>query len=201
MAAEAIRRVAAFFWRLAVLTVALAQAGCAGPAPLAVRARAPDLLLRLPPSALGRDLALRQHLQVEVGGRMIEFDALLEADATELNLALLVFERPLARLHWDGSTLQSDRQPGWPAAVSAERVLSDLGLLLWPAAAVAAALPPGWTLSADASQRELRWQGEPVERVTYRSPSQVLIEHRLDGYRMTIESIDLLNAGQGRDGE
>jgi hypothetical protein len=183
------------------LALVLAQAGCAGRVPLATRARAPDLLLRLPPSALGRDLALRQHLLVEVGGRMIEFDALLEADATELNLALLVFERPLARLRWDGVNLQAQHQPGWPAAVSAERILSDLGLLLWPAAAVAAALPPGWTLSADAGQRELRWHGEPVERVTFRSPKQVLIEHRQDGYRMTIESVDLMNSGPRRDGE
>jgi hypothetical protein len=201
MAAEAIRRVAARCCGLAALTIALAQAGCAGPLPLAVRVRAPELLLRLPPSALGRDLALRQHLEVEVGGRRIEFDALLEADASELNLALLVFERPLARLRWDGVSLQSQHQPGWPAAVAAERVLSDLGLLLWPAAAVAAALPPGWTLSADARQRELRWQGEPVERVTYRSPSQVLIEHHQDGYRMTIESVDLMTSGPRRDGE
>jgi hypothetical protein len=201
MAVEAIRRVAARRHWLAVLTLALAQTGCAGLAPDAARARAPALLLRLPPSALGRELALRQHLQVEAGGRLIEFDALLEADATELNLALLVFERPLARLHWDGLTLQAQRQPGWPAAVSADRILSDLGLLLWPAAAIAAALPPGWTLSAEAGQRELRWQGALVERVTYRSPRQAVIEHALDGYRMTIDTVDLLEAGQRGDGE
>jgi hypothetical protein len=201
MAAEAIHRAAARWCGLALLTVALAQAGCAARIPLAVRARAPELLLRLPPSALGRDLALRQHLQVEVGGRRIEFDALLEADATELNLALLVFERPLARLRWDGVNLQAQRQPGWPVAVSAERILSDLVLVLWPAAAVAAALPPGWTLSADASQRELHWQGEPVERVTYQSLRRVLIEHQRDGYQMTIESVELLKSDQHGDGQ
>jgi hypothetical protein len=201
MAAEIKARIAARWHWLAILTVALAQAGCAGLLPLADRVRAPELLLRLAPSALGHDLALRQHLQVEFGGRMIEFDALLEADASELNLALLVFERPLARLRWDGLNLLAERQPGWPAAVSAERILSDLGLLLWPAAAVAAALPPGWTLSADANQRELRWQGQPVERVSFRSPRQVLIEHPGDGYRMTIDSVDLLQAGQRSGGE
>ena len=158
-------------------------AGCATPQPAP-----PELLLRLPPAALGRRLAWAQRLQVHAGDRDFQFEALLEADEQSLRLALLASARPLARLHWDGSTLQQHTAPGWPTAVSVERVLSDLSLVLWPADAVAAALPAGWSLHHDSAGRELRWRDLAVQRVRYDGPLRVHLEHLVLGYRMQIDS-------------
>ena len=169
--------------RSLLVTLPALLAGCATPPPAP-----PELLLRLPPAALGRRLALTQRLQVQTGDREFEFEALLEADEQSLRLALLAFARPLARLHWDGLTLQQQTAAGWPPAVSAERVLSDLVLVLWPVAAVTAALPADWSLQHDSATRELRWRGMAVQRVHYDGPQRVLLEHLVLGYRMQIDS-------------
>jgi len=46
-------------------------------------------------------------------------------------------------------------------------VLSDLQLALWPAAAIRAALPGGWTMTETNGQRVLAHNGKQVELVTY----------------------------------
>ena len=172
--------------RALLATLPALLAGCATPPPAP-----PELLLRLPPAALGRRLAWAQRLQVRAGDREFEFEALLEVDEQSLRLALLAFARPLARLHWDGSTLQQHTAVGWPPAVSAERVLSDLVLVLWPAAVVATALPADWSLQYDSTARELRWRGMAVQRVHYDGAQRVLLEHLVLGYRMQIDSQSL----------
>ena len=155
-----------------LLTTLLAGLGaCATPS------AAPPLLLRLAPTALGRRLALAQQLRIFAGGAEYQFEALLEADEEALLLALLAFGQPLVRLRWDGTALTQQAAPGWPAAVSAERILSDLVLVLWPAAAITAALPPEWTLQHDGTSRELRWRSATVQRVRYDTPRRTELEH------------------------
>lgn len=173
--------------RSLLLLTAGAMTACASAPPR----MAPELLLRLPPGALGRRLALAQQLHVWAAAREFQFEALLEADEQTLRLALLAHGRPMARLTWDGTTLTQQAAPGWPAAVSAERVLSDLILVLWPADAVAAALPAEWALEHGAAGRELRWRSTLVQRVHWdqvEPGKRVLLEHLLQGYRMQIDS-------------
>ena len=134
---------------------------------------------------------MAQQLHVQAGAREFLFEALLEADEQSLRLALLAFAQPLARLEWDGSTLQQHSAPGWPHAVPVERVLSDLILVLWPAATVAAALPADWSLQHDTAARELRWRGMAVQRVRYDGAQRVHLEHLVLGYRMQIDSQSL----------
>ena len=120
---------------LCMLTATSALAACASwTAP-------PPLLLRLAPATLGRHLALVQLIRVQARGAQFQFEALLEADDASLRLAVLAYGRPMVRLVWDGQVLTQDAAPEWPAAVSAERMLSDLTLALWPADVLAAALP------------------------------------------------------------
>lgn len=164
----------------------LALTGCATPPPAA-----PELLLRLPPSVLGRRLAMTQQLRIWVGGREFELEALIEVDEQLLRLAMLAFTQPLARLEWDGTILTMHSTPGWPAAVSAERVLSDLVLVLWPAEVVAAALPADWSLRHDSAGRELLWKGSVVQRVSYDNAQRTRLEHLTQGYRMQIDSLSL----------
>jgi len=146
-------------------------------------------LLRLPPQALGRRLALQQQLTVSVQGQVRrQIDAVLEADEASVRLAVVSLGQTVARLEWDGVNLTTTRSPWLPAAVSAERILSDLQLVMWPAEAIRAALPPGWTLHTDGPDRVLRQHAEDV--VTVRHPSATraeLVAHRA-GYALVIDS-------------
>jgi hypothetical protein len=157
---------------------------------LAACATAPGatLLLRLAPSALERSLALQQQLTVQVGERTDRIDVLLEVDASTVRLALVSLGQTGARLEWDGRELTQTQAAWWPKAVSGERVLSDLQLVLWPAAAVRAALPAGWTLEANAGERLLRQGAETVVSIRYPSASLTELVHWRDGYRIRIDS-------------
>lgn len=168
---------------LAATATTASLAGCATATP-----SPPALLLRLPPAALGRRLALAQQLTIRTRQREFQLEALLEADDEALQLALLSLGQPVARLHWDGASLTQHTVPGWPDAVSAERLLSDLVLVLWPAEAVSASLPPDWSLQHDESSRRLRWRGAVVQQVRYEGPRRLQLEHFVLGYRMQIDS-------------
>ncbi|HJV95432.1 MAG TPA: DUF3261 domain-containing protein, partial [Albitalea sp.] len=168
---------------LRCVLLAAALAGCATPPP---RQDAP--LLRLAPAALGRTLALQQQLAVTARGQTQRVDVLLEADADAVRLALVNLGQTVARLEWDGKQLQESRAAWWPAAVRSENVLSDLQLVWWPADAVRAALPAGWSLSADASARELRQGSDVVTAIRYLSPTLVELDNRRAGYLLRIES-------------
>lgn len=179
----------------ALLGVAtLAAAGCATSpramqAPALVDASRP--LLRLPPAALGRTLALQQQLTITHGTETHRLDALLEADATELRLVVQAVGRSALRLRWDGTQLEQTRADWLPPQLAAERVLSDLQLAYWPAAAISAALPAGWTLEADDAHRVLREGDVVVTEVRYPSARRIEIEQHRDDFRLDIESVPL----------
>lgn len=172
---------------LRCVLLAAVLAGCATPPP----ARQDAPLLRLAPAALGRTLALQQQLVVTARGQTQRVDVLLEADADAVRLALVNLGQTVARLEWDGRQLQESRAAWWPAAVRSENVLSDLQLVWWPVDAVRAALPAGWSLSDDASARELKQGGEVVTVIRYLSPTLVELDNRRAGYLLRIESIPL----------
>jgi hypothetical protein len=175
---------------LPALAAAVLLAGCAGTLPQAAPDSTP--LLRLPPAALGRSLALQQRLDVFVHGRAPQqVEVLLEADAQAVRLALVSLGQTAATLQWDGQQLQETRAPWWPAAVRGERILSDLQLVLWPAEAVRAALPTGWTLEASTEQRVLRLNGDAVATVRYAGAQHAELVNLRDGYRLAIESRSL----------
>lgn len=175
---------------IATAIVALLSAGCAQPVgpSAAFPDEIPEPMLRLPPALLGRELAWQQRLRVNTGGRELALDALLEADAFSFRVALLAFERPLARLEWDGVSLTLQAGRNWPAAISAARMLNDLTLALWPADAVRAALAGDWSLAVSADERELRWQDRAVLRVRYHDANRWVIENPLRDYRIEVDS-------------
>ena len=171
-------------WAVAALV------GCA--APPAPAAADGAIIFRLPPPTLGRTLAWQQRLQVTAQGRtQPPLDALLEVDSQQLQLALVGAGQTLARLRWDGQALQAERSSGWPEAIPAERVLSDLQLALWPLAPLAALLPADATLSVEGPLRVLRQRGQLVTTVRDAgSPHIELVNHRL-GYTLRIDSTPL----------
>lgn len=186
-------------WRgAAALGVLVALAGCASPrqaaAPAAVAASATPSsampLLRLAPAALGRTLALQQQLSVRgPDGTQRHLQALLEADARELRIALTSMGQVLARMRWDGAQLDVQRSRHWPEQVAPERILSDLQLALWPVAQIAAALPPDWQLlaSADGTRRLLQAGTTRIE-VREPSPGVTEIDYLQEGWQLRIET-------------
>lgn len=168
---------------LALSVLLLCLAGCASLAPVS-----PQPLLRLSPASFGGEVALQQRLDLLAGGVSRQLDAVLEVDATSLRLAVLVLGRTMARIEWNGVTLAESHAPGWPSVVSGERVLSDLQLMLWPADAIRAALPPGWTLEDTSRQRSLLSAGKPVVRIDRLSARVSDMENLRAHYRIRVES-------------
>lgn len=167
---------------IGLLAFAIGACAARGPAPMA----AP--LLRLGPAALGRTLALQQHLTVDARGRSQQLQVALEADAEAVRLAVLDLGQVVARLEWDGQQLRESRATGWPEAVRGERVLSDLQLVYWPPQAIRQALPAGWTLSEQDGLRALHFGERAVMRVRYPAANTAELENLVEGYRIRIES-------------
>jgi hypothetical protein len=170
--------------RLQATALAAVLAGCATPGP--TEGGVPPL--RLAPAALGRSLALQQHLTVHAAGREQQMDVLLEADPARVKLAVVALGQLAARVEWDGRALDDWHAPWWPAAVSGARILNDLQLSLWPLAAVQAALPPGWTAADAGDVRTLSEGGAAVAVVRHAGPATIEFEQRREHYRLTIVS-------------
>lgn len=169
-----------------VLSVSLLTA-CAhrAPGPAAVQLPA----LRLQPAALGTALALQQRLRFVFGTQQRELDALLEADAAEVRLAVQALGQSGVRLQWDGRQLQQQRAPWLPAAVRGERVLDDLQFALWPLDAIREALPAGWTVEEQGGVRQLKQGGTAWLISTQSSVHTIRLENRAEGYRLDIETL------------
>jgi hypothetical protein len=146
-------------------------------------------VLRLAPASLGGRLALHQQLEVRAPQGTHRLDVLLEADEAAVRMAVLGPGAPAAaRLVWDGRRLEHDAPPWWPARLPVERVMSDLQLVLWPAAEIARALPTGWRLDTRDGERRLHCGDELVATVHYHGDAQAELLHRRSGLRIRIES-------------
>lgn len=149
-------------------------------------------VLQLQPSALGQEISLQQRLHFAFGSQEREMDALLEVDADEVRLVVQAMGQVGVRLFWDGNELKQQRAPWLPPQVRAERVLDDLQFSLWPASAIAALLPPGWTVIDDGQRRELR-QGDTAWLLLERGDAGGFhLENRAEGYSLRIESLDMM---------
>lgn len=123
--------------------------------------RTAPLQLALAPVSLGCSLAVQQQLTVlPPSGSAQTLDALLEVDGQSVRLALFHLDQRMGALSWDGQQLQTQLSRWWPAQLSPAQVLSDMQLALWPAPAIAQALPAGWQVQDGAQVRRLTHQGQ-----------------------------------------
>jgi len=173
--------------RSAALAAALVLAGCAS-APRQPEAR---LGLKLAPAALGTSISVQQHLKVEREGRTDDLDVALQVEPDAIDVVGLAFGQRVLTLHYDGKELSSWRHLMLPSQVRAEDVLEDIQLTLWPADAVAAALPSGWQVSEQGKVRTLTLAGEPVMRIVYsgvpRWSGTVVLDNLRYHYKLTIQ--------------
>lgn len=168
--------------RCLVLALLAPLAGCVHPP------RLPEpYALRLSPASLGRELALQQRMTLTVHGFTQQMDVALEADAQAVRLAVMAFGQTVARLDWDGRELKESRARGWPPAVTGARVLGDLQLVHWPAAAIRAALPAGFSLDEDGG-RMLRVGDTVLARVRYPAPGSAELDNLAGHYRLRLDA-------------
>jgi hypothetical protein len=167
--------------------MAIALGGCAAAPPRATLGEMP--VLHLSPASLGRELALQQHLQVDVGARSQALDALLEVDAKELRLGVQALGQSALTLRWDGRKLDEQRAKWLPPMLGGERVLFDLQLVLWPAPAIRAALPSGWSLRESGNGRQLLEGSTEVATVAYPAEGHAVLHQLRDHYQLDIVSV------------
>lgn len=177
---------------IASLLLCLLLASCAS-------TRMPVPLVQLPtlqlaPSALPQPLQLQQRLQFRFGTHERELDALLEADGSQVRLAVQAMGQTGVRMVWDGTTLEQTRAPWLPPQVRGERVLDDLQFALWPAAAIRAALPAGWTLVDSGGERRLEQGGKAWLLLEPLPDGRVRLRNLAEGYELVIESLDMEQA-------
>jgi uncharacterized protein YbdZ (MbtH family) len=177
-----------------LLAGVLLLAACAG-----ARVRAPAIALpplQLSPASLGQSLALQQRLVFSYGSHRSTLDALLEADADEVRLAVQALGQTGVTLRWDGHALEQQRAPWLPPQVRGERVLDDLQFALWPADAVRAALPAGWTLVEGDTTRQLEHDGTPWLVLERHDAAHQTLRNLAEGYALDIESAPLESSPQ-----
>lgn len=179
---------------IALAFACLLLAACASRGPLA-HAQVELPPLRLSPAALGKPLSLQQRLHFTFGTQQRDLDALLEADPGEVRLLVQAMGQSGVRLSWDGKSLRQQRAPWLPPTVRGERVLDDLQFALWPADAIRAALPSGWTLEERDGERNLQHEGRVWLRVGGDAANGgALLENLAEGYRLRIESVSGMEA-------
>lgn len=163
--------------------------GCAPPPTRPPVDAAP--LFALAPSALPGGLAEQQRLSFQHRDRRDTVDAQVEADADAVRLVIHGQGQVALRLQWDGEQLVQTRRPGLPDSLDGARVLSDLQLVFWPAGALRAALPDGWTLVEAGGLRTLSDAQGTVARVERKAPGVRVLDQLRLGYRLQIESVPL----------
>lgn len=171
------------------LLALLVLAGCASAPP--TLSSLP--LLRLPPAALGtarftlsQRLTVTQLDQPDAPPQRVEVQ--LQLDASGLLLAGFAFGQRVLLMRWDGKALDVQRHTMLPAVVDTSRMLRDLCLTFWPADAVRAALPQGWTWIQTPAGQALQQDGQT--RLIVQRPDTNIVEivNLAEGYRLLIES-------------
>ena len=176
------------------LLLCVGLAACASTRMPAPKVQLPTL--QLAPSALPAPLQLQQRLQFRFGSHERTLDALLEADHDEVRLAVQAMGQTGVRMVWDGTTLEQTRAPWLPPQVRGERVLDDLQFALWPAQAIRAALPAGWTLVEAGRERRLEQAGKAWLLLEPLPDGRVRLRNLAEGYELVIESLDMGQARQ-----
>lgn len=174
-----------------VIVLLALLAGCVSPARIELPA------LRLAPAAFAGSVSLSQRLTVTpLPGTAVadskQLDALLEIDASGVQLAGFALGQRILTVSWDGTVLTSQRHPLLPAEVDEKRVLRDVQLVYWPAAVIQAALPAGWTLTETADRRSLLFNAQTMIEISYQSSPRWAGKAELcntaEHYRLLIES-------------
>ncbi|MFO0597169.1 MAG: DUF3261 domain-containing protein [Myxococcaceae bacterium] len=153
----------------------------------------PEVLLKLSPASLGRELQLAQRITVVRDGDRKSFEAQLEVDRESVRIAAVAMGQTIATLAWDGAKFTHQVSTHVPEAITPDRILSDVQLAWWPADSIRAALPAGWTLADQGLHRSLAHDGVDVASIDYAgtAPAWAHVTLSRPGYQLDIESVEL----------
>ena len=155
--------------------------GCATSAP-----RGDIPIIRLSPSSLGFELSGVQTMSVTVGDHIRSFDVALEVDSDSVRIAIMQLGQTVAKLTWNGKSLDEKIASGWPRVVSAQRVLSDLQFVWWPEDQVRNSLPEGWRLTQLSNERCLWFDSNLVTSARIVAPGHIELKQYSTGYTVQI---------------
>jgi hypothetical protein len=153
----------------------------------------PDRLrIALSPASFGRTLSLQQQVHAEYAGHSVDFDAVLDIAPDSLTLVGMKLGQRMLTLRYDGVKLDEKRNPLLPRDVRGADILTDVQLALWPADAVRAALPAGWTLTDSDTQRTFSKDALEMVTISYDAvphwTSLVTMRNLRYDYRLVIRS-------------
>lgn len=180
-----------------VLWLALLVA-CAGGKP---RPTAPSTFvpaLAAPGTATAR--TAEQIVHAAYGDRGLVFQCVVQLSAGNLRvIGLDARGQRLFTIGWDGHTIEETRAPFVPATLTADRLLADLQLVLWPIAAIA----PFWESAGFGitepypGMRRVVHDGRIVEEVHYAGDDpwrgRSWLVNFAHGYSLTIDSREVVD--------
>ena len=125
---------------------------------------------RPPAATFGEHRHIERDLEIRVGEHIHIARAVLALtpDATRITITDQR-DRLMVEMRYGQGRLNVKRTPYLPAEVSADDLIADLQLALWPLERLRAGLTPGWTLAADDEGRILRFNGTTEAQVDYQS--------------------------------
>ena len=179
--------------RALVLSLALLATGCASTPGAQPHARiAEDVQLTLPlPPAYPETRTIVQTARAHYGDRQGALEAVVSLSPTRVVIVLTALSGPrLATITWDAKGVRAERALIAPEGVPVENILADIFVTVWPAEAVAAALPEGVTLSVVEGARSIRRGDQLIVEVIpdATDPARTLVRNRAFGYELTIVS-------------
>jgi len=179
-----------------ILALAALTAGCAStpdePRPTARIAADVALTLPLPPG-YPDTRSIVQTGRARYADHQAAFEAVLTLSPERAEIVLIMLGGPrLATITWDETGIAEDRSVFAPDSVPVENILADIFLSVWPAEAVAEALPEGVELvvDADIGARTIRRGEEIIAIITPDpdDPRRTLIRNEAFGYEVAIVS-------------
>ena len=148
-------------------------------------------IIRLSPSSLGFELSGVQTMSVTVGDHTRSFDVALEVDSDSVRMAIMQLGQTVAKLTWNGKSIDEKIASGWPRVVSAQRVLSDLQFVWWPEEQVRNSLPEGWRLTQLPNERCLWLESNLVTSARIVAPGHIELKQYSIGYTVQIYGQDI----------
>ena len=160
--------------------------------------RAPEIFPVLPPSTLGAERSAQQVLSVSYRDQEATLSVVLNVTQTHLQaIGLNAVGVRLFTIDYDGAQLKTEKLPGLPAQIDAQRMLADLQLALWPLTALQAATN-NTTYSIGepvAGTRRVKRSGKLYEEVHYSGADpwsgKLWLSNYEFGYSIAVESAPL----------
>jgi hypothetical protein len=160
--------------------------------------RAPEIFPVLPPATLGAERSVQQVLSVSFRDQEATLSVVLNVTPTHLQaVGLNAVGVRLFTIDYDGEHLKTERLPGLPEAIDAQRMLADLQLALWPLIALQAATQNTTFAIGEpiAGTRRVKRAGQLYEEVHYAGADpwsgRLWLSNYEFGYSIAVESAPL----------